>query len=93
VVPDEGWIVTMKDQIYDYHGGHGYDNSLKSMQAILVAKGPLFRSGYVGSEPVPNTNVYSLIASVLGLSLQAPHNNTVNLHSLLFNNNDTTTTT
>ena len=49
-------------------GAHGYDPAqFPEMQAIFYAQGPDLRSGMV-IEPFQNTNVYPLIAKILGLT-------------------------
>ena len=49
-------------------GAHGYDPSVyPEMQAIFYAQGPDIRRGMV-IEPFQNTNIYPLIAKLLGLT-------------------------
>ena len=47
-------------------GSHGYDNDLSSMQAIFVADGPAFKSGY-SREVFENIHIYPLLAHILDL--------------------------
>ena len=47
-------------------GAHGYDNDLNSMQAIFVADGPAFKSGY-SRKRFENIHIYPLLAHILGL--------------------------
>ena len=73
---EEGWATTHHDRYEDWikglddldrpRGAHGYDNSLESMRATFIARGPAFRSGFV-AEPFPNVDVYNLICTILGL--------------------------
>lgn len=67
LVADEGWMVfpSAPDSLND-KGTHGYDNALRSMQAIFVAGGPAFKNGYQRST-FENVNIYPLIAHILGL--------------------------
>jgi len=50
----------------DSRGGHGYDNANIDMHTIFYASGPAFRSGYVHPR-FPNTDIYPLLAYLLGL--------------------------
>jgi predicted AlkP superfamily pyrophosphatase or phosphodiesterase len=47
-------------------GAHGYDNELRSMRAIFIARGPAFKRGTT-VRPFANVNVYQIMARVLGL--------------------------
>jgi predicted AlkP superfamily pyrophosphatase or phosphodiesterase len=67
---DEGWDVRTRAKAEPARefprGGHGYDNALPSMRAILIAAGPAFKQGYT-SEAFQNIHVYDLLCAVLGL--------------------------
>ena len=71
VIADEGWTLTTHAAAARSgppHGGtHGYDNLLPSMGALFVAAGPDFRQGFV-SPPFQNIHVYSLLATLLGVT-------------------------
>jgi len=70
-IADEGWSITSHDYYSErperYDGGaHGYDNELKSMQGIFIARGPAFKSGL----KVPtfmNIHIYEMIAHILDI--------------------------
>jgi predicted AlkP superfamily pyrophosphatase or phosphodiesterase len=70
-VADEGWSIARRSlpgaaAPHPSYGEHGYDDSLSSMGALFVARGPAFRSGLV----VPafrNLHVYPLLAELLGV--------------------------
>ena len=75
VVADEGWYINnqaissaSEAGAYIPRGGtHGYDNQLKSMHALFIAKGPSFRKNVV----VPsfeNVNIYPLICHILDIT-------------------------
>ncbi len=74
LVADEGWSILDKTKGDDpeYAAGltrgatHGYDNQLRSMQAIFLADGPAFRDGYRRDE-IQNIMIYPIIARILGL--------------------------
>jgi predicted AlkP superfamily pyrophosphatase or phosphodiesterase len=73
---EEGWATTHHKRYDDWmkdlddpdqsRGAHGYDNSLESMRATFIARGPAFKSGFV-AEPFPNVDVYNLMCAILGL--------------------------
>ncbi len=79
VLADEGWYIqnqaiSSKSKAGEYipkGGTHGYDNNLKSMQALFIAKGPAFLSN-VQVSPFENINIYPLICNILNIK---PHPN------------------
>jgi predicted AlkP superfamily pyrophosphatase or phosphodiesterase len=67
---DEGWTITTHEYFKSHDlpkGQHGYDNNLRSMQAIFIAHGPAFRAG-TKLPPIPNIDVYDLMAYLLQLN-------------------------
>jgi predicted AlkP superfamily pyrophosphatase or phosphodiesterase len=69
LLADEGW--TISDHEYSkshqlQRGGHGYDNNLRSMQAIFIAHGPGFKPGTT-LPAFPNVDIYDLMAYLLHL--------------------------
>lgn len=72
---DEGWSILEEARVHDPEhlkytatgATHGYDNKLRSMQAIFLADGPAFRDGYY-RESILNIQVYPMIAHILGLT-------------------------
>ncbi len=69
LLADEGWTITDREYAKSHElkqGGHGYDNNLRSMQAIFIAHGPAFRPG-TKLPAVPNVDVYALMAYLLHL--------------------------
>lgn len=46
---------------------HGYDNDMEEMQAIFMAKGPLFKSGKV-VEPFDNIDLYQFFCLILDIT-------------------------
>ncbi|XP_030628577.1 ectonucleotide pyrophosphatase/phosphodiesterase family member 5 [Chanos chanos] len=64
----EGWTVVQNRS--DTHtfmlGNHGYDNRLRSMHPVFVARGPLFRNGYTKAS-MRSVDLYPLMCSVLGV--------------------------
>lgn len=67
-IADEGWTIsrrTTEDPSPTIiRGNHGYDDSLTSMRAIFVARGPAFRRG-LRVPPFRNVHLYPLMANVL----------------------------
>jgi predicted AlkP superfamily pyrophosphatase or phosphodiesterase len=67
---DEGWTIsrrTAKEPAPNIIlGNHGYDNTLPSMGALFVARGPAFRRG-LRVPAFRNIHIYPLIAEVLGI--------------------------
>ncbi len=67
IIADEGWtLMPMGHGPGMYKGTHGYDNNLTSMNAIFVAEGPAFKSGY-SREPFENIHIYPILVHILGL--------------------------
>jgi predicted AlkP superfamily pyrophosphatase or phosphodiesterase len=70
-VADEGWVVTTHAYVRSrganpLRGAHGYPPEVPSMRALFIARGPAFPKGLV-VEAIPNIDVYSLVARILGL--------------------------
>ena len=75
VIPKAGAIITNRER-YDAavkkgtldntRGGHGYDNALPSMKALLIAHGKAFKKCKI-VEPFENIEVYNLMCAILGL--------------------------
>jgi predicted AlkP superfamily pyrophosphatase or phosphodiesterase len=70
-VADEGWTIARRTAEEPdpkiVLGNHGYDDTLTSMRAFFVARGPAFRQG----AKVPafrNIHLYPLLAEVLGVT-------------------------
>ncbi len=69
LLAEEGWGITDHEYAKSHElqpGGHGYDNSLPSMQAIFIAHGPAFKAG-TKLPAFPNVDVYDLMAYLLHL--------------------------
>ena len=77
-VADEGWTITGHEyaRSHDFRKGqHGYDNNLRSMQAIFIAHGPAFKPG-TNLPPFSNLDVYELMAYLLHVQ-PAPNDGTL----------------
>jgi predicted AlkP superfamily pyrophosphatase or phosphodiesterase len=69
LLADEGWTITDREYAKSHElkqGGHGYDNNLRSMQAIFIAHGPAFKPG-TRLPAFSNVDVYELMAYLLRL--------------------------
>ena len=53
-------------------GDHGYNNSIKDMYPLFIARGPAFKENLI-SEPFELTDIYPLISHILGIE-PAPNN-------------------
>lgn len=47
-------------------GNHGYDNTLRSMQPVFVARGPAFRQNYVKNS-MRSVDLYPLMCQILSI--------------------------
>ena len=68
VTADPGWVVCKRDDKHctDVKGMHGYDNALRDMHPLFIARGPAIRAGSI-LPAFENVHVYSLMTHILGL--------------------------
>ena len=70
----EGWDANRREVLAHrapgVRGSHGYDNTLPSMRAVFIARGPAFARGKV-IDPIDNVDVYPLMTRLLGLPAAA----------------------
>jgi len=69
---DTGWAIISHDVLAKRdtpmsRGEHGYDNLDPNMRALFIAHGPAFRHGVVIA-PFPNTDIYPLLAYLIGMT-------------------------
>ncbi|TNN44151.1 Ectonucleotide pyrophosphatase/phosphodiesterase family member 5 [Liparis tanakae] len=62
----EGWTVMQNRTGPFMLGNHGYDNSLRSMQPVFVARGPAFRHNYV-QDSMRSVDLYPLMCHILSV--------------------------
>lgn len=72
VVPAEGWNVMRRSRFETVanrfsKGQHGYDPALPSMQGILIAAGPAFKSTGESIPAVESVHLYNLLCAALRL--------------------------
>ena len=66
VMPDLGWLAQDND-VFAPGGAHGFDHTAQAMHVMFRAVGPAFKTGYVKQGVFQNTNIYSLLARLLGI--------------------------
>uniref|UniRef100_UPI00358F01C6 glycerophosphocholine cholinephosphodiesterase ENPP6-like isoform X3 n=1 Tax=Myxine glutinosa TaxID=7769 RepID=UPI00358F01C6 len=104
LLADEGWFITWNRAALPYwenggdsslapnRGWDGYDNSVLSMQAVLLAWGPDFKQSYI-APPLHTVDVYPLLCNLTGVS-PLPHNGSwEKVHLLLSSSFDIRTST
>jgi len=73
ILPAEGWRMFRQSSLDrapqppPVLGDHGYDPRHRSMQGLLIAHGPAFRSDGAVIDPVASIHVYNLLCAALGL--------------------------
>eukprot|EP00698_Gefionella_okellyi_P023818 TRINITY_DN8242_c0_g1_i1.p1 TRINITY_DN8242_c0_g1~~TRINITY_DN8242_c0_g1_i1.p1 ORF type:complete len:468 (-),score=80.18 TRINITY_DN8242_c0_g1_i1:1034-2437(-) len=63
-----GWTITTRGFHETLQGNHGFDNEAKDMHAVFIANGPAFKNDGSKVPTFSNTNVYSLMAHILGVT-------------------------
>lgn len=63
-------------------GNHGYNNSLRSMQPVFVARGPAFRENYVKSS-MRSVDLYPLMCHILSIRPMPNNGSLSNVQDLL----------
>ncbi|XP_072296248.1 ectonucleotide pyrophosphatase/phosphodiesterase family member 5 [Eucyclogobius newberryi] len=62
----EGWSIVQNRTAPFMLGNHGYNNSLRSMHPVFVARGPAFRQDYVQTS-MQSVDLYPLMCHILAL--------------------------
>ncbi|XP_051909422.1 ectonucleotide pyrophosphatase/phosphodiesterase family member 5 [Hippocampus zosterae] len=62
----EGWTIVQNRSTPLMLGNHGYDNTLRSMQPIFLARGPAFRQNYV-KPTMRSVDLYPLMCHILAI--------------------------
>lgn len=63
-------------------GNHGYDNTLRSMQPVFVARGPAFRQNYVKTS-MRSVDLYPLMCPILSIHPLPNNGSLLNVQDLL----------
>ena len=66
-LPDPGWLFTDNNN-FKPGGTHGFDPYISDMHVMFRAIGPDFKKGYHKADKFQNTNVYALLAHLLGIT-------------------------
>ena len=69
-IADEGYVINTQNQTLT--GNHGFDNSIESMRAIFLAKGPNFKKN-VQITGLKNVDVYPLLCDLIKIECHS-HN-------------------
>ena len=73
VIADEGFVLSTQNQ--PQRGNHAFDNEIKSMRTIFLARGPDFKTN-VKIDPINNVDVYPLLCDLVKVKCHA-HNGTI----------------
>ncbi|KAI1282078.1 Ectonucleotide pyrophosphatase/phosphodiesterase family member 5 [Halotydeus destructor] len=66
VIPDEGYVIS-KTHTYGnkFIGQHGYDNDLKAMRPLFIARGPAFKEGHRILDPFDTVHLFPVMCHAL----------------------------
>ncbi|XP_040920706.1 ectonucleotide pyrophosphatase/phosphodiesterase family member 5 [Toxotes jaculatrix] len=78
----EGWTVMQNRTGPFMLGNHGYDNTLRSMQPVFVARGPAFRQNYVKTS-MRSVDLYPLMCHILSIRPLPNNGSLQNVQDLL----------
>lgn len=78
----EGWTIVQNRTGSLMLGNHGYDNTVRSMQPVFVARGPAFRQNYVKTS-MRSVDLYPLMCHILSLRPLPNNGSLANVQDLL----------
>ncbi|TMS12272.1 Ectonucleotide pyrophosphatase/phosphodiesterase family member 5 [Larimichthys crocea] len=78
----EGWTIMQNRTGAFMSGNHGYDNTLRSMQPVFVARGPAFRQNYVKTS-MSSVDLYPLMCHILSIHPLPNNGSLFNVRDLL----------
>lgn len=78
----EGWTVMQNRTGSFMLGNHGYDNTLRSMQPVFVARGPAFCKNYVKAS-MRSVDLYPLMCHILSIHPLPNNGSLLNVQDLL----------
>uniref|UniRef100_A0A1A8I7I2 Ectonucleotide pyrophosphatase/phosphodiesterase 5 n=1 Tax=Nothobranchius kuhntae TaxID=321403 RepID=A0A1A8I7I2_NOTKU len=78
----EGWTIMQNRSGSFMLGNHGYDNTLRSMQPVFVARGPAFRQNYVKTS-MRSVDLYPLMCHILSIQPLPNNGSLLNVQDLL----------
>ncbi|XP_077976984.1 ectonucleotide pyrophosphatase/phosphodiesterase family member 5-like [Glandiceps talaboti] len=86
---DEGWSIVRNMSDFEKFfkdeekGGHGYDNTLRSMHPFFIASGPSIKKNFT-SDPFKNVDIYPMICEIMNLK-PGPNNGSLEIVSKMLN--------
>ncbi|XP_041661311.1 ectonucleotide pyrophosphatase/phosphodiesterase family member 5 [Cheilinus undulatus] len=78
----EGWTVVQNRSSSFMAGNHGYDNTLRSMHPVFVARGPAFRQKYIKTS-MRSVDLYPLMCQILSIRPLPNNGSLMNVIDLL----------
>ncbi|KAA8583350.1 hypothetical protein FQN60_015896 [Etheostoma spectabile] len=78
----EGWTILQNRTAPFMLGNHGYDNTLRSMQPVFVARGPALRQNYVKTS-MRSVDLYPLMCHILAIPPLPNNGSLSNVQDLL----------
>ncbi|XP_060947805.1 ectonucleotide pyrophosphatase/phosphodiesterase family member 5 [Limanda limanda] len=79
----EGWTIMQNRTGPFMLGNHGYDNTLRSMQPVFVARGPAFRQNYLKTS-MRSVDLYPLMCHILSVRPLPNNGSLSNVQDLLY---------
>nr|XP_019947133.1 PREDICTED: ectonucleotide pyrophosphatase/phosphodiesterase family member 5-like [Paralichthys olivaceus] len=79
----EGWTILQNRTGSFMLGNHGYDNTLRSMQPVFVARGPAFRQNYMKTS-MRSVDLYPLMCHILSVRPLPNNGSLSNVRDLLY---------
>ncbi|KAM9356424.1 ectonucleotide pyrophosphatase/phosphodiesterase family member 5 isoform 1-T2 [Pholidichthys leucotaenia] len=78
----EGWTIMQNRTGPFMLGNHGYDNTLRNMQPVFVARGPAFRKNYLKTS-MRSVDLYPLMCHILSIHPLPNNGSLLNVQDLL----------
>ncbi|KAM4522066.1 ectonucleotide pyrophosphatase/phosphodiesterase family member 5 isoform 2-T2 [Odontesthes bonariensis] len=88
----EGWTIMQNRTGPFMLGNHGYDNTLRNMQPVFVARGPAFRQNYIKTS-MRSVDLYPLMCHILSIRPLPNNGSLLNIQDLLSSEPTPTTPT
>ncbi|XP_014914974.1 ectonucleotide pyrophosphatase/phosphodiesterase family member 5 [Poecilia latipinna] len=78
----EGWTIMQNRTGLFMFGNHGYNNTLRDMQPVFVARGPAFRQNYIKAS-MRSVDLYPLMCHILAIQPLPNNGSLLNVQDLL----------
>lgn len=90
-VADEGYFIvtrtpTPEDFAKSKIGQHGYDNRLRSMRPLFLARGPSFKKNFTINSVFETVNIYPMLCHVLDIRPASNNGSLENVQNVFYNN-------